>query len=920
MFSLIRAQLLFRRGRLVATIAAVAVAVASFALLASASRGSQVQVNGTVQANFRPTYDILVRPPAAVPSEDGLVRTDRVTSTYGGITEAQWRRILDLPGVDVAAPVAMAGYVMQTAVITVDLTDHVAAGGQRQVLRVRPVFTGDRGLSSIADGPKYLYATRNALEFVPGEPWIEGKNYDSSALPKPPEIREHGAAGVTAVCEGITGYFDTVDALSVSDRTEAHCWSSDPTSSIEQTPRPQVRVLFPIPLLLAAIDPVQEARLDGLDRAVVSGGYLNAGDTAAGIPVLAAGSLDLDQQVRVEIERIGGDAADKTGAGMRLDNAVDYYATQPSTPIGARAFSAQDLYPAVLDAIAHPPGAGGFPPAAGTSVVNEWWTTSPLTLADGSAAVVPYSGGEWGKVPHGMPDSKPLPMGLADDPVRAVVRHGRDGDSKTASAFLRGVGVYDPAKVDTGPALSRPPFDLYAVPAATGADDAALAALGDRPLIAGTSFAGPLGQRPHLLTTLSALPALHRAPYNSLDPAHGVDAGAPISMVRVRVAGTVGMDAFSRERVRAVADQIHLATGLRVDLTVGSSAAAVPLALPAGKFGRPALAVRDNWLKLGVATTIVSAIDRKSLVLSILVLVACALAVGNATGAAVRGRSTELAVLACVGWPRGRLFALVAAESTAVGAVAGLLGTILALALSRVLGVDLGAGYALLAIPAALLLSLLAALPPAWRATRADPAAAVRPAVAPARRRRAPQRIAGLALGNVLRTPGRTAVGAASLAIGVASLTLLVIINLTFRGSVSGTVLGDAITVQVQATDYIAAALTTLLGAATVADVLYVNIRERAAEFALLGAVGWTDAWTARLAGYEALALGVLGATTGTGIALGTAALLSSELTGASFAVAAAAALAGTLLAVAAAILPVRSLRGLPKARLLAEE
>ncbi|MEU0557483.1 FtsX-like permease family protein, partial [Dactylosporangium sp. NPDC006015] len=196
----------------------------------------------------------------------------------------------------------------------------------------------------------------------------------------------------------------------------------------------------------------------------------------------------------------------------------------------------------------------------------------------------------------------------------------------------------------------------------------------------------------------------------------------------------------------------------------------------------------------------------------------------------------------------------------------------------------------------------------------------VRPAVASARRRRAPQRIAGLALGNVLRTPGRTAVGAASLAIGVASLTLLVIINLTFRGSVSGTVLGDAITVQVQATDYIAAALTTLLGAATVADVLYVNIRERAAEFALLGAVGWTDAWTARLAGYEALALGVLGATTGTGIALGTAALLSSGLTGTSFAVAAAAALAGTLLAVAAAILPVRSLRGLPKARLLAEE
>jgi ABC-type antimicrobial peptide transport system permease subunit len=148
----------------------------------------------------------------------------------------------------------------------------------------------------------------------------------------------------------------------------------------------------------------------------------------------------------------------------------------------------------------------------------------------------------------------------------------------------------------------------------------------------------------------------------------------------------------------------------------------------------------------------------------------------------------------------------------------------------------------------------------------------------------------------------------------------LLIVNLTFRGSVSGTVLGDAITVQVQTTDYIAAVLTTLLGAATVADVLYVNIRERSAEFALLGAVGWADFALSRLAAYEALTLGILGATTGAGAALGTAALLSTALTTVSYTVAAAAALAGTALAIAAALLPVRSLRHLPTARLLAEE
>jgi predicted lysophospholipase L1 biosynthesis ABC-type transport system permease subunit len=399
-----------------------------------------------------------------------------------------------------------------------------------------------------------------------------------------------------------------------------------------------------------------------------------------------------------------------------------------------------------------------------------------------------------------------------------------------------------------------------------------------------------------------------------------VDADRPISTVRVRVEGAVGMDSLSQERVRVIADQIRRATGLQVDLLVGSSTVGVPVLLPAGKFGRPALTVNEPWLKLGVAATIVSAIDRKSLILAVLVMVACALAVGNATSAAVRTRTTELGVLACLGWPRSRLFALVMTEALAIGAVAGMLGTILALALSPVLDIGLHVSFALLAVPAALLLCLLSALLPAWRATRADPAAAVRPQVALVRRKRVPHRVSGLALGNVLRAPGRTVVGALSLSIGVAALTLLIIVNTAFRGSASGTVLGDAITLQVQKADYIAAALTTLLGVATVADVLYVNIRERSAEFALLGAVGWTDGMLTRLAGYETVVLGALGSVTGAGLALATAAGFSGALPSVAYLVAGVTIPCGIMLTVAASVFPVRALRSLSTAQLLAEE
>src|SRR6185312_10032603 len=121
---------------------------------------------------------------------------------------------------------------------------------------------------------------------------------------------------------------------------------------------------------------------------------------------------------------------------------------------------------------------------------------------------------------------------------------------------------------------------------------------------------------------------------------------------------------------------------------------------------------------------LVAAIDRKSVLLSGLVLAVCALAVLNAAGAAVRARRTELAVLACLGWSRGRLLQLLVLEVAGIALAAGVLGTLVAVPAGLALGLRLGWGHALLAVPAALLLAAPAALGPAWRASRADPAAA----------------------------------------------------------------------------------------------------------------------------------------------------------------------------------------------------
>ena len=69
---------------------------------------------GTVAANFRSAYDILVRPKGSATDlerEQGVVRPNFLSGQFGGITMKQYEQIKAISGVEVAAPIAMIGYV-----------------------------------------------------------------------------------------------------------------------------------------------------------------------------------------------------------------------------------------------------------------------------------------------------------------------------------------------------------------------------------------------------------------------------------------------------------------------------------------------------------------------------------------------------------------------------------------------------------------------------------------------------------------------------------------------------------------------------------------------------------------------------------------------------------------------------------------
>lgn len=239
-----------------------------------------------------------------------------------------------------------------------------------------------------------------------------------------------------------------------------------------------------------------------------------------------------------------------------------------------------------------------------------------------------------------------------------------------------------------------------------------------------------------------------------------------------------------------------------------------------------------------------------------------------------------------------------------VGLIAWTLGTGLAAILVAVLSLSLPLLHVLLVLPISVLLAAMAGALPAWLASRGLPLDALRPPVAARRRARHVRRLTTLAWVNLMRLPGRTVVAAAGLAIGVAALAMLIGIERAFQGTLVGTVLGSALSLRVHGADFAAVGLTLALAALSIADVVYLNLRERQTELVTLYALGWTHGHLRRMVIFEALGLGTIGSLSGAvpaavvgGAVLGipTVSLSISVLT---------AAVAGTVAAILASLIP----------------
>ena len=266
------------------------------------------------------------------------MQVNYLSTSTSGITIAQDATIARLPGVAVAAPLEIVGYLLETADIPVVLSPAAAGRSGSRVLVVTSRYTADRGLSAYPPYDEgYVYITTDHLT-PQGPPGLQRyKGSTTGPTERLPDGKSVIVCPVTfPVSAGQSSPFQRTSGLLDGD-----CYSRT-----GGTPGPvEGMVAWSFPVLVAGIDPGAESELTGLGRAMTSGKYLAEGQGPVTsipngpglaldeVPVLAStASFDGDtDHVTVSLLPSSDVTIARSGASQAAMTRA--FGSQPGTPV-----------------------------------------------------------------------------------------------------------------------------------------------------------------------------------------------------------------------------------------------------------------------------------------------------------------------------------------------------------------------------------------------------------------------------------------------------------------------------------------------------------------------------------------------------------------------------------------------------------
>jgi putative ABC transport system permease protein len=633
-------------------------AACSLILLSATTQTTLVRGNQIISQNWRPTYDLVVLPPQAKIPSDPKVPSDLIAGYGGGISIKQYEQIKNLPGIEVAAPIAYVGYI-QMPVPSIYFSDHSSPTGYYQLDWTLTAFNGLQHIVELHE--------RDMIYIVSGSDSTNPVRDNSDTSSQPSDVL--GAFGGQ-----INEEIDEVGNAPAST-------SPNGTGTF----------------LLAAIDPAAENRLVHLDKSITAGRMLTEQDTVhldsriPGNPFVYPGSnkpiptnaipMLLHRQLPGQITlnatltllyhgpMTAAQILAKGGIAylqQRSDKHILFQGTVPRVQNNPQRFSgASLLWDGHTWQVIQTSSSKGIEPFY---ILDFSSASAPAGLSYQSA-MAPDGSSAYALVPKGTQGGEatfraltPLHMVKSDNTLKPG---GPD-----AFYDYEAIGEF----TDNGLAaqINNPlnwlPESTYTVPPVTLHYDAQGHPVTLPTFLPTTNPTGFVVQPPLALTTIAA--------------ARELVGEHCISAIRVRVAGVVTPGQESWKHIQQVAQEIRQQTGLPVIVTLGSSPQPTLVNVPGIHVGEfdvtqniaPIGWVEERWIHIGVGLTYLNQLGSTRLLLLGAVLAVCLGYLAVAFSALVSSQRREFAILNVLGWRPWQPIRLFLAQALILAIGGGIIG------------------------------------------------------------------------------------------------------------------------------------------------------------------------------------------------------------------------------------------------------
>jgi hypothetical protein len=767
-------------------------------LVASASQTTVILVDQELSRYWRTSYDILVRPTGArspIEEKYGLVEANHLSGIFGGINMEQYKEIKTIPGVDVAAPIAMLGYIYEIVPTNSvgQLNEHGA------YVTVDSLIINDGTIS--ASSPALVRSTYYYI----------GSDADQNALPTEPNLP------IVNPAFAVSSYLE-------------------------------------FPFLMAGIDPPQEKALVGLDEALVEGKYLLGDEplnakpyedpiehkqlTLIGAPVLINSTSYISMTLHTELKQLELPLEASTLKEIMALGGTKYLATLPGVTSAVHEVDGSTIYDKLVEQFKKEVPTSSYWPGRGFILTFSADLPGEVVYQEIAA---PFSHA-------GLTLEIVLPGGRGYGNTTAYRRYSSPNlnlaESQFNVAFLLNVkGTINVAQIPMLSDLNRVPLETYFPPVAILRYDEHGQAIEPRTVRPTLNTAGYIQPPPLILTTL--------------DAAQAIRGDAAISAIRIRVGGIVQLTPQAQRKIESIATEIQKRTGLVVDVMVGSSPTSVLVHVPGvgyveeqwiKKGVNVSYAERiqsGNWLLMGIllgicglfsldltwseviaqrwtitlqkalgwrSRTVFAQFIRKQLMIGIIAAVISILLTWG---------STQIFV-----WqsPSKNLLIEIPLLILAICLVGGLFPIWRASCLPPILGLQQGAVSHKIKIF-----------------------------------QRSMNHLWVYAWYSIIRRWSRTVLSIISAALSSALLVLLLAATLERQGALSGTLLGEFILIEIKPYHYAIAVIGFGLASFSMANSLLVNAVERRREIGVLKAIGWRTGIVSRLFILEGIIIGIIG-------------------------------------------------------------